>query len=330
VSATSKIEWTDATWNPMLGCDKISPGCKNCYAIKDVHRMAGNPNPKIAAANQGLTVIEGGHPNWTGEVRFLPERLTIPLRRKKPTRYFVNSLSDLFHKGFTDEQILSVFQTIGKCPRHIFQILTKRPERTFEFLRERHWRNLGHSPAMGGDHYVSLILGDHRDGKSYERDSDCLPNVWLGVSAETQQRADERIPHLLKTPAAVRFVSLEPLLGPINLRYALPRTEVETYHGDPWREPGVDWVIVGGESGPGARPCETDWIRDILRQCKDAGVPCFVKQLGADPLLPRNTILHPPARRTLKLRDRKGGNMEEWPADLRVREMPRAATCANS
>jgi protein gp37 len=305
VSATSKIEWTDATWNPMLGCDKISPGCKNCYAIKDVHRMAGNPNPKIAAANQGLTVIEGGHPNWTGEVRFLPERLTIPLRRKKPTRYFVDSLSDLFHEGFTWPQIEHVFDVMKRTPRHTYQILTKRAENMEDFAR-----------------YFSLSNGEP------------LSNVWLGVSAETQKHADERIPHLLRTPAAVRFVSLEPLLGPISLQDFLPGRVNPHWSGHaddcPYSYWGLNWVIVGGESGPGARPCETDWIRDILRQCKDAGVPCFVKQLGADPLLPRNTILHPRARRTLKLRDRKGGNMEEWPADLRVREMPRAATCANS
>jgi protein gp37 len=281
-------------------------------------------------------------------LELIESQLTIPLHRRTPTTYFVNSMSDLFHEDLPDEAIDRVFAVMDVGYWHTYQILTKRGERLAEYVtrltneRLRVWINRS---VDGGDHRpgaYNLVSIAHRTRKEPHRSPGLpLPNVWLGVSCETQKCADERIPHLLRTPAAVRFVSLEPLLGPINLRYALPRTVVETYHGDPWREPGVDWVIVGGESGPGARPCETDWIRDILRQCKDAGVPCFVKQLGADPLLPpatpcrptwtwRNTILHPPARRTLKLRDRKGGNMEEWPADLRVREMPRGATCANS
>jgi len=207
MSANSKIEWCEDSWNPVVGCSKVSPGCKHCYAINHVHRMAGNPNPKIRAANEGLTIIEGGHPNWTGKVRLIPERLEIPLRKRKPTRYFVNSLSDLFHKDLSRWDIGRVFASMAICDRHIFQILTKRSEEMCEYSQ---------MIAAGRDATVAEAFANLRPmpGQHWQWP---LPNVWLGVSVEDQQRADERIPLLLQTPAAIRFLSVEPLLGPVNL-----------------------------------------------------------------------------------------------------------------
>lgn len=232
MSSISKIEWTDATWNPMLGCSKISPGCKGCYAINHVHRMAGNPNPKMSAANAGLTVIQNGHPNWTGKVRLIPERLSIPVRRLKPTTYFVNSLSDLFHESVPYRDIDRVFLAMAAANWHRFQILTKRSERMAAYPQQ-----------FGLSGY--------------------LPWVWLGVSVESREHLG-RIDDLRRTPAAVRFLSLEPLLedlGQLDLT-------------------GIHWVIVGGESGPGARPMHPDWVWNIRRQCYWAKVPFFFKQWG--------------------------------------------------
>lgn len=254
MSAT-KIEWVRGadgmrgeTWNPVVGCSKISPGCKNCYAIRHVHRMAGNPNPKIRAANEGLTVLNGsfsisasqkanrGTPNWTGKVRLIPERLEIPRRRRKPTTFFVNSLSDLFHEDLPEEHIDRVFDVMMQAPQHRYQILTKRSRRMM-------------------DHMTCGTLA----GKAfYGRPPDW---IWLGVSVESKDYL-HRIDDLRSTPAAVRFLSLEPLLedlGPLNLE-------------------GIAWVIVGGESGKGARPMDIRWVRSIRDQCVRAGVPFFFKQ----------------------------------------------------
>ena len=220
---STKIEWTDEVWNPVTGCDKVSQGCKNCYAERIAERFWGERK-------------------FT-DVQCHPERLDIPLHWRKPRRVFVNSMSDLFHEDVTDEFITEVWNVMHDTPQHIYQILTKRPER-MQWLTHQQW----------GDHLVE-------------------PNVWLGVSCEDQKTAYERIPLLLQAPAAVRFVSLEPLLGPIDLLaifghdlYAMNK--------------GLDWVIVGGESGPHARPMHPDWARSIRDQCVEAGVPFFFKQVG--------------------------------------------------
>src|SRR5690606_22560010 len=183
------IEWTQGTWNPVSGCTRVSPGCDNCYAMRQAHRFSGNCQPY-----EGLTTIRRGKVDWTGSVRFVPEMLEVPLQRK-PTTWFVNSMSDLFHESLTNEQIASAFGGMAATPQHTYQILTKRPKRMREWFG---WLD-GRRP---------------------------LHNVWLGVSCEDQARADERIPHLLSTPAAVRFVSAEPLLGPIALRAWMPRHAV--------------------------------------------------------------------------------------------------------
>lgn len=245
MSDKTGIEWADATWNPLVGCTKVSPGCDHCYAETLVNRFAGTS----AAFPTEFHIVNVRSDKF----------LTQPLRWKTPRLIFVNSLSDLFHQDVADEFVARVFAVMAKCPQHTFQVLTKRHARM---------RSLLSSPWM-------------RDQVAAVADLDVmtwpLPNVWLGVSAETQQWADIRIPALLETPAAVRFVSAEPLLGPITL----PAVE------------RLDWVIVGGESGPGARPMHADWARGLRDQCVGAGVPFLFKQWGEwaptrvdDPLRP--------------------------------------------
>lgn len=247
----TSIEWTDASWNPIVGCTEISPGCANCYAARlSASRLAHVP------AYKGLTKIEtdnatrGGaarHVRWTGEVRFLPERLEEPLHWKKPRRIFVCDMGDLFHESVKLEWLHKIFATIFKCPQHTFQILTKRAHRMLEVMN-----------------------GTDGEGRFFQQWP--MPNVWIGVSVENQHFADERIPLLLQTPAAVRWISAEPLLGPVDLRYIW---EEPHPHG-----PYLDWVVCGGESGPHARPMHPDWARSLRDQCQAAGVPFFFKQWG--------------------------------------------------
>jgi protein gp37 len=241
----TSIEWTDQTWNPVTGCDKVSPGCDHCYAEGIAHRFAGTPQ----------------FPNGFG-VTLRPERLDEPLHWRKPRRVFVNSMSDLFHADIPDEFIARVFATMARAPQHTFQILTKRPGRMRSLLADDPQKLL---EATADEATADAIYGAHWP----------LPNVWLGVSAEDQKWANVRIPVLLDTPAAVRFVSAEPLLGPIDMRMWL--------EDDPTRfvVPPLDWVIVGGESGPGARPVHPDWVFSLRDQCVDADVPFLFKQWGA-------------------------------------------------
>lgn len=340
MSAISKIEWTDRTWNPIRGCSVVSPGCVNCYAMKQAHRFSGP-----GKAYEGLTKQTSAGPQWTGTVRLADARtLMAPYRWRTPSRIFVNSMSDLFHESLSNEDIAQVFHVMyGEAsavpaPAHTYQILTKRPKRMLEWFN---WLR-----SYDGEDATIMALS------VYLRMQGPHPRVWLGVSAEDQQRADERIPHLLQTPAAVRFVSAEPLLGPIDLRRHFGERRERVGNSINWRGSGVDWVIVGGESGAGARPCDVRWVRSIVEQCRAASVPVFVKQLGAD-VRDRNDagflgdepdhwpeaisfedrVEHDldgtrdgyqgaPVR--IHLRDRKGGKPAEWPEDLRVREFPKA------
>lgn len=258
------IEWTDATWNPVRGCSRVSPGCKHCYAERVAARFCGPGQPYEGLAFRKVTVDGYGEdhmePRWTGEVRLIPEHLADPLRWKRPRRIFVNSMSDLFHEKLSNEEIAAVFGVMAAAPQHTFQVLTKRPEGMREFFR---W--------MEGWGYSDYRLDGYlADGGAWP-----LPNVWLGVSVENQHYADERIPILLDTPAAIRFVSAEPLLGPVDLLYS-------AWNGaESLREmAGIDWVIVGAESGPGARPMQEDWARSIRDQCAAAGVAFFLKQFA--------------------------------------------------
>lgn len=302
----SAIEWTERTWNPTRGCSIVSPGCHNCYAMRQAHRMNAPGKPY-----EGLTKPGPHGPVWTGRVTLDFGKLKEPQRRRKPTVYFVNSMSDLFHEKLSDDDILLVFDAMARAPQHTFQVLTKRASR--------------------------MYLWDYHVGRHHFKNWP-LPNVWLGISAEDQQRMDERWKWLAQTSAAVRFASLEPLLGPVNLRSVDDRSSLDP-ESAAWYDaltgvtygegygfaglgggPRLDWVIVGGESGPGAREMDVCWVRDVVRQCRQAGTPCFVKQLGAKPFDSDLTELG--ENEALKLSDRKGGDQAEWPADLRVRQMP--------
>lgn len=243
VSDKTGIEWTEATWNPVSGCSKVSQGCKHCYAEREW--------PRLAAPRARPNIYTG---RAFTDVKCHPEKLDIPLRWQKPRRIFVNSMSDLFHEDVPDEFINQVFEVMNQAHRHVFQVLTKRPERMLEYMSTRKWPN------------AVTIYG-------------AAPlNVWLGVSIEDQATADERIPLLLQTPAAVWWISAEPLIGPLMIDTFLGLLP-EDDDGAPY--PGrIDWLVVGGESGPQARPMHPDWARSLRDQCLECGVPFFFKQWG--------------------------------------------------
>lgn len=268
MSDKTRIEWADATWNPITGCTKVSGGCKHCYAERDWARLQHLP----AYMGRAFT-----------DVRCHPERLDQPHRWRRPRRIFVNSMSDLFHPAVPDAFVLDVFRTMAMCEQHTFQVLTKRPERM---------RDLLCSHEVSDD--LIGICGDEGPELDWP-----LPNVHLGVSIEDQATADERIPLLLQTPAAVRWVSAEPLLGPVSLNGLRRHGEIWTFIDDALTgfratkcggthgHPRLDWVVVGGESGPKARPMHPEWVRSLRDQCQAAGVPFLFKQWGewcpADP-----------------------------------------------
>lgn len=288
------IEWTDETWNPVRGCSRVSAGCDNCYAMHTARRFDNQ-----YGTYKGLTRIGSRGVDWSGVVRLVPEKLDEPLRWRRPRRVFVNSMSDLFHESLSDEDIDRVFAAMTCAQRHTFQILTKRPKRMLDYLSRDH----GPVNVLARILNAARAMPKPRGWIAPESHGWPYRNVWLGVSCENQKAADERIPLLLQTPAAVRFVSAEPLLEPIDFDQSVCRKSNGTND--------LDWIIVGGESGPGARPCDILWVGSIVAQCRDAGVPCFVKQLG------QNTI-------GVNLADRKGGEPTEWPLSLRVRQFPAA------
>lgn len=306
----SKIEWTDATWNPVRGCVKVSPGCKNCYAETFAERWRGLP----------------GHPYEQGfDLRLVPEKLKDPINWKRPRRIFVNSMSDLFQVGVPDEYVDQVFAVMALSRQHTFQVLTKRADRMRDYLVNRsksakYWkaaaRTFGYALEFGD---VSLVPFP-------------LPNVWLGVSVENNYWKSRVIPHLVSTPAAVRFVSIEPLLEDLgDISDWFPREREVSQTQSVWID-GVNWVIVGGESGAGARPFDVQWGRSIVKQCQAAGVPVFVKQLGAKPEIQQGCGDCDPCvagqrcslgyNVGMGLKNHKGGDMAEWPADLRIRQFP--------
>ena len=321
--ADSKIEWTDATWNPVVGCTRVSPGCDHCYAATMTRRLEAMGQEDYA----GLTTKK----HFNGVVRTLEHKLDLPLRWKNPRMVFVNSMSDLFHADVPFEFIDKVFcimnataWTLPISQRskrwHVYQVLTKRPDRMAAYMLSRAER------FEVGEHPVFKVRGEVMRGHGSElmNAAACLQwppeNVWLGTSCENQAAANERIPHLLRCQAAVRFLSCEPLLGPISLdfRYPLCMTNAYVRH---CIQKSLQWVIVGGESGAGARPCDLAWIRSIIVQCKAAGVPIFCKQLGARPYIQGLEIKLP-----VTIADKKGGCIDEWPEDLRIREFPNVST----
>ncbi len=266
------IEWTDATWNPIVGCSVTSPGCTNCYAMQ----MAGRLDRMGVAHYAGLTQPSKAGPVWTGVLRQAPEATLLqPLRWRRPRRIFVNSMSDLFHENVPDDWIDLVFAVMALAPQHTFQVLTKRAERMRSYIETKR-RN---APEW------ILVTAGERVLLPYE--GGWPTNVWLGVSVEDQVRADERIPHLLATPAAKRLLSCEPLLGPVDLTNLGGVGSAKSYGAHGFTSlrglcdrPAVDWVIVGGESGPRARPMHPDWARSLRDQCQTASVPFFFKQWG--------------------------------------------------
>lgn len=308
MSDNTKIEWADATVNAVNGCSVLSPGCTNCYAMK----LAGT-RMKSHPTRAGLTQQTKAGPVWTGEVRLHEPALLQPLKWKRPRRIFWNAHGDLFHEAVPDEWVDKVFAVCALTPQHTHMILTKRAARMREYLSTRagdwmiRWPDANPPGSLPiSRHEQRLAMRGNGWPDAIVRPVFPLPNVWLGVSVEDQQRADERIPDLLATPAAVRFLSCEPLLGPVDLE--------EAWHGenaltsDCWGDcawcsqghpplwncqkgrqsyaemekdrSGIDWVIVGGESGPGARPMHPDWARSLRDQCEAAGVAFHFKQWG--------------------------------------------------
>jgi len=225
---STKIEWTDETWNVVTGCTPISPGCANCYARRMARRLAGRFGYPEAPDHFNVTLR--------------PDRLKQPLHWCEPRMVFVCSMSDLFHEDVPPDFTWKVIEVMWMSFHHTFQILTKRPERAADILTRSMWWN-----------------------------NDTPRNIWLGVTAENQEQADKRIPILLQIPAAVRFVSVEPMLEPIDLTL---------YTFDSFQDEPLDWVIVGAETGPGKREMQLDWARDILHTCKSSGTPFFFKKDG--------------------------------------------------
>jgi protein gp37 len=289
----SKIEWTEQTWNPIIGCTKISEGCKECYAAKMAGRLANIPYTSyyMNVVKEKKTDLLSHKPigEWNGKTSFIPSALEKPLKRKKPTMYFVCSMGDLFHESVLFEWIDKVFRIIQRCDKHIFQILTKRPEIALKYFK--HLRD-----------DFKLILP--------------FNNIWLGVTAENQKMANKRIPILLQIPAKVHFVSVEPMLSEIDLDCLdMPHDIFGVYnalHGSAFNsEIGgyklmskLDWVICGGESGPNARPMHPDWVRSLRDQCKNANVPFFFKQGSQN-----------------NWNDYK--NIDSFPEDLKIRQYPK-------
>ena len=266
MAGKTKIEWATRTWNPLHGCSLVSKGCQNCYAMKLADRFKTHPNEKVRARYDGLTKVVNGNAVWTGEVNLHWDLLDEPFKWKKPAYVFVNSMSDLFHEKVPHLFVDRALETIKQNPHLIFQVLTKRPERMAHYFQIRE------VPA----------------------------NFWAGTSVEDQKTADERIPELLKIPAKVRFLSCEPLLGPVEFGKDAFSPGLNDYIVDQrvtndglcdvtgtvveYRSAldagGIHWVIVGGESGPNARPMHPDWARSLRDQCVAADVPFFFKQFG--------------------------------------------------
>jgi protein gp37 len=312
------------TWNCIIGCQHASSGCANCWA----ERLAAT-RLDHQSAYHGLT--SGGR--WTGEQRFFPERLAEPLRRRKPAGIFVCDMSDLFGEGVTNEQIAAVYGVMAETPRHLFYVCTKRAKRRREWFK---WAN----SATGGGVQLGPMAMDGTLSGCYrtqvpmfvKRGVWPLPNVIELTSVEDQKTADERIPDALETPAAVRGLSVEPLLEAVQLDTAV--LGCKGHLAETFGNPLIHWIVLGGESGPRARPCRVEWIRSIVRQCAWAGTSCFVKQIGSTAIGDGDDVSDEVARewdadggnvwakQRLPLRARAGADPAEWPADLRIRQFP--------
>lgn len=316
----SLIQWTDRSdWNPIRGCTRVSPGCGGpgphggCYAEAIAARFSGPGKPF-----DGFASMTANGPHWTGKVEVMWDRLTDPLKWRAPAMIFALSMSDLFHEKLPDTEIASIYAVMVAAVHvrgHTFQVLTKRSERMCETLNsETFWDQVNVEADMHVLERTDPLVRRTDDARATLDEygpRNPPPKIWLGVSVEDRDRLP-RIDDLRATPAAVRFLSLEPLLeflGPINLNR-------------------IDQAIVGGESGPRARVFDLAWARDIRDQCSDRDIACFIKQLGARPWSPsdrithRNCTLPSPRGFSRYLNDSHGGDPAEWPADLRVRQMP--------
>lgn len=318
----SKIQWTEETWNPIAGCSKKSDGCRNCYAIPMAHRLEAmaigldnqGKNSGRIANYKGLTEKRGDRLEWTGAVRFIPEALQIPLKRKKPTIYFVNSMSDIGHDLVQDEWLDQIFAVMALTPQHQYQILTKRPERLVKYLcsdidcdnRIEAWGSAGFE-----------LTGE------YERFEEPLKNVWIGISAENQKAWNERSPFLnaIARIGWKTMISFEPLLEAINIRDfnvgAMYLAGFDSEGSGNGLESGCFflndcWAIIGGESGHGSRHFSVYWAINMINQLEQAKIPVFVKQLGSN---------HDWKNKCGK----KGDEFESFPESLKIREMPEAS-----
>lgn len=274
MSDNTSIEWADATWNPLTGCTKITKGCENCYASTFAERFRGTP----------------GHYFETGfDLKLRPDKLDLPLRWKKSRKVFVTSMGDLFHKDVPTDFIHQVLAVMAATPQHTYQILTKRAPRMRSILRDEcRCTNAGHQPGVHITSAIDWVATPHSPlhipglpKGLYHQIQWPLPNVWVGVSVEDQTQADRRIPALRETPAAVRWLSCEPLLGPVDLSEHLVAAEAyPAFSGNAWDRGDLAWIVAGGESGHGARPMHPDWARTLRDQAVAAEVPFFFKQWG--------------------------------------------------
>jgi protein gp37 len=337
---STEIEWTQEVWNFLRGCSRDNAECDRCYAMFVSRRG-------LLAIDAGLTKLrpkDSKRPgvDWTGKIAVMTERLGLPLRWKKPRKVFVNSMSDLFHPGVPFEVIAAAFGVMAATPRHTYQVLTKRPERAAEFfawlgtvtMDEMHagtTKHGVHTLRTDGDGYDLALRAWYALRGSFPWP---LPNVHLGVSAGRQETAEEKVPALLRLPAAVRWVSAEPLLGEVDFTKlaladglvlnALRGVTTHPPHGSITVGPRLDWIVPGGESGSRPRWCDLAWIRRIVKQGAIAGVPVFVKQLGGNPIFyPGNEETgYEGVPQLVEINDAKGGHIDEWPEDLRVRQWP--------
>lgn len=268
----SSIEWTMEVWNPTTGCNKVSPGCKNCYAEKMHNRLVNNPKMKDKYTRPFL---DGAFPHEGS--------LYLPINWKKPKTIFVNSMSDLFHENLSDEFIAKVFLIMVLCRQHTFQVLTKRADRMFRFMN----KTAEEFAELISNAVYETDLGSKEDNEqdtlcaqtfNYIVDHFPLPNIWLGTSCENQATAMERIPYLMDTPAAIRWISAEPLLGPINFNHVDGADK-------------LDWIVVGGESGPKRRLFDTDWARQIRDYCQEMKVKFFMKQIDKIEPIPQTLMI---------------------------------------
>lgn len=329
----STISWTDATWPIVAGCEYASPGCSNCWAVRDSWRLAHNPNPKVHRAYFGtVDKLPSGKLAWSGVIRPLWDRLDWPLKWRGFQKVFVCSQSDLFHPKVPNEFIAAAFGVMAVCPHHTFQVLTKHPRRMrafFEWAAEQQ-NGPAETCAWEARHAPGVRGRQHDEPAEWP-----LENVWIGVTVEDQRRADERIPELLRTPAAKRWLSVEPMLEAIDLWKArgFPPDSLQS---------ALDWVVCGGESAQtrtNTRPFAIEWARDLMQQCRAAGVPFFMKQLGTAPTWrghsgpgehwPADTTkndtghgyftIMPPVGKGSRY---KFHEPEHWPEDLRVQQFP--------